>query len=217
MPEDQIPKIAAITERMGKEPYLDAAAQSAGRPRPDPIAVIREFERRLNELRGPGDDTPAMLLTANAEEAVQAACELAAGTPQGDMLIQGVGPAPAKRDYALGITSAQALIASTGTIVLGLDSAAQGYASLLVDRHIVVAHIGLLIPDLPTLYAALGKQAGGKLINIVCITGCSRTADIEKTLVVPAHGPREVRVVLSQSPLDWPALRDALKARLTGP
>lgn len=212
MPEDHIPKIAAITQRLPKEPHPGSAA--AGPARPDPIAVIREFERRLNDLRGPGDDAPAMLLTADADETVEKVCEIASGVPRGDMLIQGVGSPPAKRDHALGITSAQALIASTGTVVLGLDSAAQGYASLLVDRHIVVAHIGLLIPDLPTLYAALGKQAGGRLINIVCITGCSRTADIEKTLVVPAHGPRQVRVVLSQSPFEWSAVRNALKTRL---
>jgi hypothetical protein len=29
-------------------------------------------------------------------------------------------------------------------------------------------------------------------------------------LVVPAHGPRQVRVILCDKPVDWPALRDAL-------
>jgi L-lactate utilization protein LutC len=44
------------------------------------------------------------------------------------------------------------------------------------------------------------------LTNQVCITGCSRTADIEKLLVVPAHGPRQVRVILSRTPIDWVSL-----------
>lgn len=166
------------------------------------------FTERLNALRAPGDGEPAVIRVADGGEAAAKVAELCRGVPGGEILrMDAASPKPERRDHAVGITPAAALIASTGSIVLALPRPEEGYASLLVDRHIVVASEDQLLPDLPALYQRLSARlaAGENLPNHVCITGCSRTADIEKMLVVPAHGPRQVRVVLSRTPIDWSA------------
>ena len=63
--------------------------------------------------------------------------------------------------------------------------------------HIVIASISQLVYWLEDAYAGMIKKYGSDLpSHIVLITGPSRTADIEKTLVLGAHGPREIHVFL---------------------
>jgi L-lactate dehydrogenase complex protein LldG len=94
----------------------------------------------------------------------------------------------------IGLTGADAALAETGSIVLASGPGRARLASLLppihvalVERHRLVDSLAALIrvrPDLATAGA-----------NVVCITGPSRTADIEHTLSRGVHGPGEVHVV----------------------
>jgi hypothetical protein len=166
------------------------------------------FDMQLNALRAPGDEQQAVIHVADAEETARVIADLCKGVPESEIIRQGGAKSP-RRDCAVGITPAFVLIASTGSVILELPRAEDGHASLLVDRHIVVAHVGQLVPDVPAFYRLMSERSarGEALTNQVCITGCSRTADIEKLLVVPAHGPRQVRVILSRTPIDWAALQ----------
>ncbi|MBN2559587.1 MAG: LUD domain-containing protein [Phycisphaerae bacterium] len=191
-----------------------------------PLAIeedlVRLFEKRLNALRAPGDDEPAVIHVKDADEAARKVGELCRDVPPNEVIWQGDPPPVLRRalppnalrhdrpqseprDFSVGITGAAALIASTGTVVLELSDATDGWPSLLVDRHIAVAGRDQLLPDLPTFYRRLSDRydADGRLPIHICITGCSRTADIEKLLVIPAHGPRRIRVILSQAPVGW--------------
>lgn len=178
------------------------------------------FEERLDALRAPRDVEPAVIHVDDASQAARSVAELCQGIPDQEIIWTGRGEGRPieRRDYMAGITPASALIAATGTVVLELAQAEEGYSSLLVDRHLVVAHRGQLLPDLETFYRGLSDrcEGGEKLSNRVCITGCSRTADIEKLLVVPAHGPRHLQVVLSKVPVDWGAFIAELAARREG-
>ena len=57
-----------------------------------------------------------------------------------------------------------------------------------------------LVPDLPAALARLADTHREGRAYTLFTTGPSRTADIEKKLVIPAHGPREVIVLLLPAP-----------------
>lgn len=167
------------------------------------------FERRLNELRGPGDQEPAMRRLPNEAAVIETLRELSRGTAATDILWYGDTPPDRPRDLAIGITPAAALIATTGSVILDLPVPGQAWSSLLVDQHYVVADGGQILPDIAAFYQRLSERvAKGESLPVqVCITGCSRTADIEKLLVIPAHGPRQVRVLFSETPINFSELR----------
>jgi hypothetical protein len=176
------------------------------------------FDQRLNDLRAPGDAESAVLYVDGLEGAVRETVALCRGVAPSEIVWQGEPPADGPRDFAVGITPATALIAATGSVVVELANPADAWPSLLVDRHIVVADRGCVLPDVPAFYRRLHERhaAGEGLPIQICISGCSRTADIEKLLVVPAHGPRQVRVILSAAAVDWPVLCRRAKQELTG-
>ncbi len=70
------------------------------------------------------------------------------------------------------------------------------------EVHVVIAYVHQLVDDLKDAFDAVQKKYSGKLPSLLSvITGPSRTADIEKTLVMGAHGPKELFVILVETPL----------------
>ena len=104
------------------------------------------------------------------------------------------GPPPQTTQVSL--TLAEALVALTGSIVTSSACGGRG-ASAVPDCHIVYARVEQLVPDLESAMALI-KDRGIASANsyVGLITGSSRTADIEKILVLGAHGPRRLVVVL---------------------
>lgn len=102
-----------------------------------------------------------------------------------------------------GITECDALIAQTGSVMLTTRSGGGRALSVLPPHHVVIARGEQLVPDLPAAYALLhhtyGPVAWPSMITL--ITGPSRTGDIERILVLGAHGPKKLTVlVYSHSP-----------------
>jgi L-lactate dehydrogenase complex protein LldG len=63
--------------------------------------------------------------------------------------------------------------------------------------HIVVAYTSQIVTDLKDGFKLLKDKYGGNIPSMITnVTGPSRTADIEKTLVLGAHGPKELFVFL---------------------
>ena len=96
---------------------------------------------------------------------------------------------------AVGVTGARAGLADTGTLVLACGARRPRLASLLPPVHIAILSRRALYSTMADFFAAepeLAREAS----NLVFITGPSRTADIEQTLTLGVHGPREVHVVL---------------------
>lgn len=98
----------------------------------------------------------------------------------------------------VGITGVDAGLAETGSIVLVSGPGRGRLASLLPPVHVALMHRSALTRSLPDLFAARPELASAGS-NLVCITGPSRTADIEHTLSRGVHGPREVHVILLDS------------------
>lgn len=91
------------------------------------------------------------------------------------------------------VTSCEALVARTGTMVLSAALQEGRTASVYAPVHICVARTSQLVWDISDALKVLQTRYGSNLPSLVSFaTGPSRTADIEKTLVVGVHGPKEV-------------------------
>ncbi len=96
------------------------------------------------------------------------------------------------------VTLAESLVAQTGSVFVSSSCGGRG-ASVAAPVHIVVATLDQLVPDLEAAFARLRERGAQEKNSMLClITGSSRTADIEKILVMGAHGPRRLVVVLSR-------------------
>ena len=98
-------------------------------------------------------------------------------------------------DIQVGISLCESLVARTGSVLV---SAAQEYGRALPvysPIHITVAFANQLVWDISDAFKSLNEKYNNNLPSLISLTtGPSRTADIEKTLVVGVHGPKEVYV-----------------------
>jgi L-lactate dehydrogenase complex protein LldG len=90
------------------------------------------------------------------------------------------------------ITLCEHLIARTGTIVLSSQQLSGRAASVYAPIHICIAYTHQLVNDITDSLEQFKKDLTYMPSMISYATGPSRTADIEKTLVVGVHGPKEV-------------------------
>ena len=67
--------------------------------------------------------------------------------------------------------------------------------NFFAEKHLVVAYASQLVPEIKDALIGMREKYNGKLPSMITqITGASRTADIEKTLVLGMHGPKEIYV-----------------------
>jgi L-lactate dehydrogenase complex protein LldG len=96
---------------------------------------------------------------------------------------------------AVGITSADYCLADTGTLVMIASQDEARLISLLPPVHIAVVNAERMLSGLDELLETVPLPAE-RSSSMVLITGPSRTADIEQTLVRGVHGPGEIHVVV---------------------
>ncbi len=98
------------------------------------------------------------------------------------------------------ITGCESLVARTGTIVMSSAQTNGRTTSVYAPIHICIAFTNQLLYDLKDALQAAKDKYGANLPSLITFaTGPSRTADIEKTLVVGVHGPKEVYLFLLES------------------
>lgn len=91
------------------------------------------------------------------------------------------------------ITDCETLVARTGSIIFSSRQFLGRTAPVFYPVHIVVAYANQVVPDIEDAFTFLKKKYGAQMPSMINLnTGPSRTADIEKTLVVGVHGPGEV-------------------------
>jgi L-lactate utilization protein LutC len=108
--------------------------------------------------------------------------------------------APNKHDifgFDVGISTAQAAIAETGTLVLDSSCERHRLVSLVPPVHIAIVNASSIVETLSEALALLHKKEISPAITF--ITGPSRTADIELTLAIGVHGPQELYVIVDGS------------------
>lgn len=96
-----------------------------------------------------------------------------------------------------GITPCIALVAQTGSILVSSGSEMGRALTVFPPVHIVVAYINQIVYDIEQALNLVTAAGSPQLPSIIgLITGPARTADIEKTLVLGAHGPKAVYLFL---------------------
>lgn len=104
---------------------------------------------------------------------------------------------PPFEDAEVVITGCEALVSFTGGILVSSRQPYGRSSTILPPVHLVIADPEQLVPDLRTAYAMIKDKYGDALPSMISnISGPSRTADIEKTLVRGAHGPKELYLLL---------------------
>jgi L-lactate dehydrogenase complex protein LldG len=175
----------------------DAMRTLATRPVPPTSAPV------FSQVTDPAQRFHEEFLALKGEiiESPEALRQFLAGFPKivtddSDLVRQTAGPGNATvREADLGITGCDCLIAQMGAIVVSPPSAGGRAPSVLPPAHLVIARRDQLIPDLAGAVDFVRRHYDGHWPSTLSIiAGPSRTGDIEKIMVLGAHGPRRLAV-----------------------
>ncbi|MEW6469101.1 MAG: LUD domain-containing protein [Bacteroidota bacterium] len=101
------------------------------------------------------------------------------------------------KDLNVGITLCESLVARTGSVMISSRQASGRKLPVYPNYHIVLGYISQLVMTHKEALKLISEKYAGQIPSLISsITGPSRTADIEKTLVQGAHGPKEIYVFL---------------------
>ena len=92
----------------------------------------------------------------------------------------------------VGVSEFDWALAATGTLAQDATDPALRLASMLPEVHVALVRTAALLPDLECLLVRVDPR---RVRYLACVTGPSRTADIERVLTIGVHGPRELVVV----------------------
>jgi L-lactate dehydrogenase complex protein LldG len=95
-------------------------------------------------------------------------------------------------ESAVGISEFDWAVADTGTLAQDATDVAKRLVSTLTETHLAIVRTGSILPDFATL---LGRVAPERMRYLTCVTGPSRTADIERVLTIGVHGPERLVIV----------------------
>ncbi|PLX36122.1 MAG: lactate utilization protein [Hyphomicrobiales bacterium] len=165
---EQAEKVQASVARIGSYDELPAALQTYLRDKNLPAALRRGNDPRLAGV--PWDKTPTL----------------------------DVQTGPSDGHDAVGLSHSFAGIAETGTLVLQSGADNPTTLNFLPETHIVVVAAEDITGDMETMWERLraynGKGTMPRTVNM--ITGPSRSGDIEQTILLGAHGPRALHIVV---------------------
>ena len=190
--------------------YIDAHAQG---PRPSLESDLRaRFLRRATDMESTVESIPDRraipAAVARYVNALDLAPALAAQKSQrgvcwpefAELDWAGAGLAiearPTRGDDRLGITGAFCAIAETGTLVVLSGADAPTATTLLPDTHIAVLAADRIVAGMEEAFALIRRERGSVPRAINLISGPSRTGDIEQTIVLGAHGPYRVHILV---------------------
>jgi L-lactate dehydrogenase complex protein LldG len=107
-----------------------------------------------------------------------------------------IEPRPATGDDKVGVSGSYCAIAETGTLMLLSGQSTYASTSLLPDTHIAIVPTSRIVRSMEDAFDLLRKEHRDVPRQVAFVSGPSRTADIEMTLVLGIHGPYRVHIVL---------------------
>jgi L-lactate dehydrogenase complex protein LldG len=102
----------------------------------------------------------------------------------------------ADRNDRLGITGCFCAVAETGTILIASAATTPTVTALLPDTHIAIVRAERIVSGLEEAFALVRAELGTMPRALNFISGPSRTGDIEQTIVLGAHGPFRMHLVV---------------------
>jgi len=96
----------------------------------------------------------------------------------------------------LGVTGVFCAIAETGTLVLLAGAETPSATTLLPDTHIAVLRADRVVAGMEEAFALISRERSRMPRAVNLISGPSRTGDIEQTIVLGAHGPYRVHIIV---------------------
>jgi L-lactate dehydrogenase complex protein LldG len=97
---------------------------------------------------------------------------------------------------AIGITGCFCAIAETGTLVFVTGGDTPTATFLLPETHVAIVRVDQIVASMEDAFARVRAECGALPRAINFVSGPSRTGDIEQTIVLGAHGPRRLHIVL---------------------
>jgi L-lactate dehydrogenase complex protein LldG len=204
---DRLPEttISALKRRLqhSRQNVVPERGRTTGRARVD--TFIAEAERvdattaRLGSLADVPKSIVTYLRAGNLPAAVRVGTDplLQAIPWPAEPLLQ-VSTGPAANSDVVSVTSAFAGIAETGTLMLLSDAKSPTTLNFLPTAHVVILPVERVVAAYEDAWQRLRARYGaGKMPRAVnWITGPSRTADIEQTLLLGAHGPKRLHILV---------------------
>jgi len=183
------------------------------RLQPEAAGMFRQFAKELVSVQG------EPLRCGSMAEARQTLAQLAEqsgwtriGAMERPVCREVVGDLPPERlhfshpgwpsremgELSLGVIAAEALLADTGSCIVACPAAEDRLLCYLPAACVVIAQTDQLYEHLPAAWEKYGPRCAEKDLRgeWVIITGPSRTADIEKTLILGVHGPKRLVVLV---------------------
>ena len=96
----------------------------------------------------------------------------------------------------VGITGCYCAIAETGTLVFVTGAASPSATFLLPETHVAIVRVDQIVHGMEDAFARIRAEHSALPRAVNLVSGPSRTGDIEQTIVLGAHGPRRLHVVL---------------------
>ncbi len=195
----------AASGRSALDSYLQARPQG---PRPkiggDLVARFRAKSELLSSTVDEVGDSNAVpqavarYLAAHQLAASAVCWSSLAGLPWGQAGIE-VAARPATGSDLVGITGCFCALAETGTLMLCSGPQTPAATSLLPETHIAIVPAQRILAGMEDAWNLARSELGEMPRAVNFISGPSRTGDIEQTIVLGAHGPYRVHIVIVRS------------------
>ena len=204
----EAPRQAAVADRLARAPrgVVPARGQAAGAERVALFAAQARLAQASLATVATAADVPTAVAQYLRESNLPATLRRGAdgrlaAMPWAETALECLEGASAGDDLN-GLSYAFGAVAETGTLALVSGADNPTTLNFLPDNHIVVVDAGDIDGDFETLLArtraAFGKGLLPRSVNL--ITGPSRSADIEQTLLLGAHGPRRLHILVVGTP-----------------
>jgi L-lactate dehydrogenase complex protein LldG len=204
----EAPRRAAVAARLAGHPrgVVPARGQLPPQERLDLFARMLEAASGTTERVASAMDVPvavaAFLRGHNLPLRVRHGDDRRLDLPWGNAPALEILRGPSDGHDLAAVSHAFTAVAETGTLVLASGPDNPTTLNFLPDVHIVVVEASDIASDFETVMARLRERYGAGTLprTVNMITGPSRSADIEQTLLLGAHGPRKLHVIVVGNP-----------------